>query len=563
MSAPTAPVPAEAPIDAATTDAAPKAPLVVRLVDQLGRALSGRSFGRRRFLTRVAVVGAAVAVDPIRFAFKPGTAYAQVCGDGASCGSGWTAFCCTVNNGANTCPPGSFVAGWWRIDDSPFCLGQARYVIDCNRSPGSSCSCRCASGSCDQRRVCCNNFRYGQCNTQIPGVTEVVCRVVTCTAPWDWDPACSRTQRVDNRTRSHNAPCLPGRDATPIAIRYQDLGMTGSILGAPSGNEQAVSGGRRRRYANGTIYWRAATGALAVHGAVDELHRSLGAQGGALGFPLTELRGTGDGTGLEQRFQRGTIYRRTSSAAPVAVIDPIDQRYRTTEGGPRGAYRYPLEASSRSDGSRLVRFEGGTLVHVTGNPVVRVRPDVLQAATSAPSSSPDRVGWPTAEETTSGGARFQRFERGVVTQTIGGTLLAIGDDLASIWLANGGPGGAWGRPRRAPRTVAGGRGRELALANATLYVGAGTGTRVLAGPVLSAYEAEGGPDGSLGLPTSDVITLSNGQRRASFEGGAIVIEPGGSVSVVRRRDGRSPSELSRRTPDGRAPRRGYTPEDLT
>ncbi len=185
-------------------------PMTVRLVDRLGRALGGPGLSRRRFLSRVAVVGAAVAVDPIRYAVKPGSAYAQVCGDGASCGSGWTAFCCTVNAGANTCPPGSYVAGWWRIDDSPFCFGAARYVIDCNRSPNASCSCRCADGACDKRRVCCNNFRYGQCNTQIRGVTEVVCRVVTCTAPWVWDSACS----------THRA----GRQPNPVAQRLLPTG---------------------------------------------------------------------------------------------------------------------------------------------------------------------------------------------------------------------------------------------------------------------------------------------------------------------------------------------------
>ena len=41
----------------------------------------------------------------------PGTAYAALCGPDASCSSGWTAFCCTVNGGQNTCPPGSMPGG--------------------------------------------------------------------------------------------------------------------------------------------------------------------------------------------------------------------------------------------------------------------------------------------------------------------------------------------------------------------------------------------------------------------------------------------------------------------
>jgi hypothetical protein len=536
-------------------------PMAVRLVDHLGRALAGKGLSRRRFLSRVAVVGSALAIGPIRYTLRPGTAYASVCGDGASCASGWTAFCCTVNNGANTCPPGSYVAGWWRIDDSPFCFGRARYVIDCNRSPNASCSCRCATGSCDQRRVCCNNFRYGQCNTQIPGVTEVVCRVVTCMAPWQWDPACSTTVRVDNRTRSHNAPCLPGRNATPIDIRYQDLGQTGSILGAPTTPERdGPAGGRHRRYDNGSIHWRSATGALAVHGRIDRAHRDLRGADGALGYPLTEVRGVGDGRGLVVRYAGGTVYQASSTATAQAVVGAIDEQHRAA-GGPQGRFGYPTGREERSGGI-IQRFENGTLVQVRGGPVVEVADDVLAAVESA--GPADAVGLPVEAERSVDGTRLQRFEHGIVIQTTGGALLAVGRDLAFRYLdVEGGPA-RWGRPRGAPTSVAGGRGRELRLADATLYAGTVTGTWLLHGAVLTAYREAGGPGGSLGLPTSGVATTPLGQTRGSFELGAIVIEPDGAVSLLHHRDARRPSQLARTLPDPggagrRIPRR---PSDL-
>ncbi|MEX0836170.1 MAG: hypothetical protein WD010_08775, partial [Nitriliruptor sp.] len=439
------------------------APMSVRLVDRLGRALAGSGLTRRRFLSRVAVVGAAVVVDPIRYAIKPGSAYAQVCGDGASCTSGWTAFCCTVNAGANTCPPGSYVAGWWRIDDSPFCFGAARYVIDCNRSPNATCSCRCADGACDKRRVCCNNFRYGQCNPQIRGVTEVVCRVVTCTAPWVWDRACSTTVRVDNRTRSHNASCLPGRDATRIDIKYQDMGMRGSILGAPVGSERASGPGRYRRYENGTIYYRSSTGALAVHGSIDQHYRErMDGINGALGYPTSEPQGTGVSGGLQVRYDRGTIYRASSSVTPVAVTGAVDTEYRS-RGGPSGSLGYPTSRTARSDGSQLVRFTGGALVQVAGGPVAAVTLTFLEAGSRYPTSDPDHVGWPIADVITVGGQQVQRFERGIVTRTAGGTAFGIGSDLADPYLELGGAAGAGGAPLRRATFVAGGRARVLHL----------------------------------------------------------------------------------------------------
>jgi uncharacterized protein with LGFP repeats len=536
-------------------------PMAVRLVDHLGRALAGRGLSRRRFLSRVAVVGSALAIGPIRYTLRPGTAYASVCGDGASCASGWTAFCCTVNNGANTCPPGSYVAGWWRIDDSPFCFGRARYVIDCNRSPNASCSCRCATGTCDQRRVCCNNFRYGQCNTQIPGVTEVVCRVVTCMAPWQWDPACSTTVRVDNRTRSHNAPCLPGRNATPIDIRYQDLGQTGSILGAPTTPERdGPAGGRYRRYENGSIHWRSSTGALAVHGRLDAEHRDLRGAEGPLGYPTTEVRAVGDGQGLVVRYTGGSIYQASSGSRARAVLGPFDDRYRGT-GGPRGRFGYPTGRRTLGSGA-IQLFEGSNLARADGGPVVEVVPDVLQAVDAA--SGEDVVGAPLLEERSVAGTRLQRFEHGVVIQTTGGGLVAIGRDLAFRYLdVEGGPA-RWGRPRGAPTSIAGGRGRELRLADATIYAGASTGTWLLHGPVLTAYREAGGPGGSLGLPTSGVATTTLGQTRGSFELGAIVIEPDGTVSVLHHRGTRRPSELARTLPDpgGASRRTPRRPSDL-
>ncbi|GGI09050.1 LGFP repeat-containing protein [Egicoccus halophilus] len=535
-------------------------PLSVRLVDRVGRALAGRGLSRRRFLGRVAVVGSAMAIDPIRYTLRPGTAYAQVCGTGASCSSGWTAFCCSVNDGANTCPPGSYAAGWWRIDDSPFCMGRARYVIDCNRSPSASCNCRCADDPCDQRRVCCNNFRYGQCNTQVAGVTEVVCRVVTCIAPWEWDASCNRTVRVDNRTRSHNSTCLPQRDATFIDLRYQDLGLSGSILGRPTTPERGgAAGGRYRRYDNGSIHYRQATGALAVYGSIDAVHRELGGDTSPLGYPTTEVTAVGDGAGTSVRYQGGTIYLRSRSATPQPVVGAFDERFRAL-GGPRGRLGYPM-GTTRTGGGVIVSFQHSTLAQAAGGPMVELRRDVVEATRRWP-SGPDAVGLPVAEETTSGTARLQRFERGIVTQTRGGTLFPIGDDLAVRYLEAGGPGGSWGRPLRSASSVAGGRGRRLDLVEGALFTGEGTGVRHLSGPVLAAYDDAGGPDGRLGLPTSDVVAVPGGRRRASFEGGAIVVGSDGRAQILERRPARRPAAVSGTGPDGTAPRSPRRPSDL-
>jgi hypothetical protein len=180
---------------------------------------------------RAAVVGSALAVTPLRYLLRPGTAYASLCGPETDCGSGWSAMCCTINNGSNSCPPGSIAGGWWKADNSGFCGGGARYYIDCNATcscgcrgsgmcgPGChACQCHCASGTCDERRVCCNEFRYGQCHLEIGCMGPVVCRIVTCVPPWQFDGSCTTTSATANATALHDAPCLHGTTARVSAF---------------------------------------------------------------------------------------------------------------------------------------------------------------------------------------------------------------------------------------------------------------------------------------------------------------------------------------------------------
>ena len=88
-----------------------------------------------------------------------------------------------------------------------------RYYVDCNRIPGHTFAggCQCANGDCRNRRVDCNHFRYGQCNTQVRGTTEVVCRLVICQNPATVpEMNCNGTEMVDDNTCMHEAGCLDG-----------------------------------------------------------------------------------------------------------------------------------------------------------------------------------------------------------------------------------------------------------------------------------------------------------------------------------------------------------------
>ncbi|MGI9022139.1 MAG: RICIN domain-containing protein [Acidimicrobiales bacterium] len=212
------------------------------LLEKSSSLLEGRT-SRRGFLVRSALAGSALAVGPWRYILQPGTAYAAICNShgtscdcGSACYDGWTEFCCVVNNGANTCPPGSFEGGWWRADGSDFCGGGARYFVDCNANPGSEPPCSCPNGDCNHRATSCNVFRYGQCHTEIGGTTAIVCRIVSCTPPYEFIPACGTTLRYDNATANHTANCpAPPPPPPPLLPGY-------ALVAAHSGKALDVAG---------------------------------------------------------------------------------------------------------------------------------------------------------------------------------------------------------------------------------------------------------------------------------------------------------------------------------
>jgi hypothetical protein len=184
---------------------------------------------RRSFLARSAMVGTALVAAPGDLLLRPQSAYAAVCSCrglscdcGALCCDGYTEFCCAIY-GANACPSGSLIGGWWKADGSAYCGGKARYYMDCHKPCGGcscggggicsgSCNgtpCGCGKGRCDHRKAGCTAFRYGNCNNSKPCIGPIQCRVVTCTQPWKIEPTCSSSAvRTDNNTRSHNRPCL-------------------------------------------------------------------------------------------------------------------------------------------------------------------------------------------------------------------------------------------------------------------------------------------------------------------------------------------------------------------
>ena len=226
------------------------------LVDRAAKALEGR-ISRRNLINRSAYVGSAVAVGSgLDLALKPGTAYGIICecgsagcDCGSTCCSGFSEFCCAVS-GYNYCPENTVMGGWWVADNSSYC-GGPRYYMDCNAtcSCDAGCgggfaycdpecdglTCGCGSQGCDSYLTGCLQFRYGQCNQDVPCLGRILCRVVACVPPWTVDPTCTTAVAVDNGTAEQNEPCwTPAPPAPPCNSVLTKCDTVGMI---PSGDD--------------------------------------------------------------------------------------------------------------------------------------------------------------------------------------------------------------------------------------------------------------------------------------------------------------------------------------
>jgi hypothetical protein len=206
------------------------------VVEHASRFLE-KHLSRRSFLVRGTFAATALAVTPKRYVLEPGTAYEAFCGEpqcgnancscGSACCEGFSTFCCTINNGYNYCPEGSVVGGWWAAADSTFCGNGTRYYIDCNgvchcdtgcgdyyMNGDTFCDfgcdgldCKCQGDNCDNWVESCFQFRYGQCNTDVGCTGRIICRMVSCVAPWKLDFDCGSSYMWDSGTAEMNAPC--------------------------------------------------------------------------------------------------------------------------------------------------------------------------------------------------------------------------------------------------------------------------------------------------------------------------------------------------------------------
>ena len=308
------------------------------------------------------------------------------------------------------------------------------------------------------------------------------------------------------------------------AVRSRWLALNAEWgLGFPTAGEVAVSGvagAVKQTFANGDVYWSAATGAHELRGG---LAAAWTAAGGAtrLGLP-TSGESAVPGGAYTQDFSRG--YTLVWSPGGTRLVAGAIRDAWLARDGARGVLGLPTtdEASTPDTGGRFSEFAGGTVVWTSSaGAVVLTGPIGTRWSTAGGVNS--TLGLPVAPQraTSDGRGQYVRFASGAqIFQTTGATqAFLVRGAIGDRWTALGGVTGL-GLPVTDETLLGTGSGAYQVFTKGKIIWSATTGAQPVYGAIGKAYDDLGAEYSRLGLPTRGEYAVPGGTR-ADFEHGRL------------------------------------------
>jgi uncharacterized protein with LGFP repeats len=370
----------------------------------------------------------------------------------------------------------------------------------------------------------------------------------------------------------------------PILTKYLQLGT--SLLGEPISEQQPTTGGYVSYFQGttcggtttyGAIYLMSGNStAYSVHGCIDKEYLSLGGPStSSLGLPVTDEMGVTGGrvsyfsghkcsTGGGPSNSGSAIY--ANGAHTYYVWGCIYGRYQDTcqqvNGPCVNLLGLPVTSEESIAGGKVSYFAGtvcnggytvkdehgvsqlsGSAIYAHGTFETEVHGCIYQKYThlGGPSSY---LGFPITDEMSTPGGRVSYFQ-GTTCAIDGQTYGAIYSSGAGVYVVYGcierayvslgGSGSYLGMPISDLTSITGG---SVAYFQGTTCGGTTTygaiyssssGTYAVHGCLDQKYESLGGPNSNLGFPVSNEYTNSAGHRESDFVGGSIIYMNGAAV----------------------------------
>ncbi len=318
-----------------------------------------------------------------------------------------------------------------------------------------------------------------------------------------------------------------------VATRWTSLGAENGALGYPVGDPSCglVAGGCAQSFQGGDVYWSAGTGARVVSGAVATKWASWGRERGALGYPAQDLACGLVAGGCYQVFQYGTVY--FSPVAGTTVAKGGIGHTWMSRGAENGRFGYPVadEACGLPAGGCAQEFQHGRISwsERTG---ARLITGAVRDRYATLSDERGHMGYPITDTACGlvGGGCFQVFQYGWLYWSPATGAYAVKGGIGYTWLVNGAENGSLGFPVSDEACGLRAGGCSTHFHGGSIYWSPGTGAQIVGGALRDAWTAAGAEAGSLGYPVGPELAVTGG-RAQRFEGGTLTwVRDSGVVS---------------------------------
>jgi uncharacterized protein with LGFP repeats len=300
-------------------------------------------------------------------------------------------------------------------------------------------------------------------------------------------------------------------------------------LGYPSTDTTCglKDGGCYQGFQGGSIYSSTSTGPRILTGAVLAGWNERGWETGRLGYPVSDTTCGIKAGGCYQAFQGGALYS-TPATGTRALVGAIRNRW-AAQGSENGALGYPTadEICGLVRGGCYQVFQGGGIYWSPGTGAHDMTGAIL-AEWGTWTWEAGVLGYPTTDVSCglAEGGCFQQFEGGAIYSTPGtGTHTVLGA-IRATWAASGWERGALGYPTANEVCTADHSRCSQRFQRGAVYWTPATGAWLVAGAMSPAYDAAGGPAGTLGSPLRNAVCgLKDGGCFQDFQNGSLYWSP--------------------------------------